>query len=117
MTIYSEVAGKVKHMSQAEKLALLRILADSLTQEAHKGNRKPTLKSLYGILRPKMEKFHRTMNSSRITLIIWRKNTNDPSFAGHEYHPGCTFCARDLSDFEKSPIPALTPADFIQQLA
>lgn len=53
MTVYTEVVSKVKRMSQAEKLALLRVLADSLTQEAPKAKRKHTLKSLYGALRPK----------------------------------------------------------------
>ena len=53
MTLYSEVVSKVKRMSQAEKVALLRVLADSLNQEAPKPKRKHTLKSLYGSLRPK----------------------------------------------------------------
>ncbi len=54
MTVYTEVVSKVKRLSQAEKLALLRVLADSLlNQEAPKAKRKHTLKSLYGALRPK----------------------------------------------------------------
>ena len=53
MTNYTEVVGKVKRMSQAEKLALLRVLADSLNLEAPKTKRKHTLKALYGALRPK----------------------------------------------------------------
>jgi hypothetical protein len=53
MTVYTEVVSKVKQMSHAEKLALLRVLADSLNQEAPSVKRKHTLKSLYGILRPK----------------------------------------------------------------
>jgi hypothetical protein len=53
MTLYTEVVSKVKRMSQAEKLALLRVLADSLNQDAPKSKRKQTLKSLYGALRPK----------------------------------------------------------------
>ncbi len=36
MTLYTEVVSKVKQMSQAEKLALLRVLADSLGNEAPK---------------------------------------------------------------------------------
>ena len=53
MILYTEVVGKVKRMSQAERLALLRVLADSLDQAAPKTKRKHTLKSLYGALRPK----------------------------------------------------------------
>jgi hypothetical protein len=53
MTLYTEVVNKVQRMSQAEKLSLLRVLADSLNQEAPKTKRKHTLKALYGILRPK----------------------------------------------------------------
>lgn len=53
MTLYTEVVSKVKRMSQAEKLALLRVLADSLNQETPKAKRRHTLKSLYGALRPK----------------------------------------------------------------
>ena len=53
MTLYTEVVNKVKRMSQAEKLALLRLLADSLDQEVPKTKRKHTLNSLYGALRPK----------------------------------------------------------------
>ncbi len=53
MTLYTDVVSKVKHMSQAEKLALLKVLADSLNQESPKTERKHTLKALYGILRPK----------------------------------------------------------------
>ncbi len=53
MTVYNEVVSKVKQMSQAEKLALLRVLADALYQEAPKARRKHTLKTLYGTLRPK----------------------------------------------------------------
>lgn len=52
MTLYTEVVSKVKHMSQDEKLALLKMLADSLNQENHQEKRKHTLKSLYGALRP-----------------------------------------------------------------
>lgn len=53
MTVYTEVVSKVKRMSQAEKLALLRVLADSLTPETPKTKRKHTLKALYGVLRPR----------------------------------------------------------------
>ena len=53
MTLYTEVVSKVKRMSQAEKLALLRVLADSLNQESPKAKRKHTLKTLYVALRPK----------------------------------------------------------------
>ena len=53
MTLYTEVVSKVEQMSRAEKMALLRVLADSLNQESPKTSRKRTLKSLYGILRPK----------------------------------------------------------------
>lgn len=53
MTVYTEVVRKVKKMSQAEKIALLKVLADSLDQEAPKVKRKHTLASLYGALRPK----------------------------------------------------------------
>ncbi len=53
MTIYTEVVRKVKKMSQTEKIALLKVLADSLDQEAPKAKRKHTLASLYGALRPK----------------------------------------------------------------
>jgi len=52
MSLYTEVVSKVKHMSQAEKLALLRVLAVSLDQESPNVKRKHTLKSLYGALRP-----------------------------------------------------------------
>ena len=50
---YSEVVSKLKYMSQAEKLALMKVLADSLNQEVPKTRRKQSLKSLYGALRPK----------------------------------------------------------------
>jgi hypothetical protein len=53
MTLYTDVVTQVKYMSQAEKLALLKVLADSLSQEAPKTERKHTLKALYGALRPK----------------------------------------------------------------
>jgi hypothetical protein len=53
MTLYTEVVSKVQRMSQAEKLALLRVLTDSLNQETPKTKRKHTLKALYGALRPK----------------------------------------------------------------
>jgi hypothetical protein len=39
MTLYSEVVSKVKQMSQAEKLALLRVLADSIGDETPKQKR------------------------------------------------------------------------------
>jgi len=39
MTLYTEVVSKVKQMSQAEKLALLRVLADSIGNEAPKRKR------------------------------------------------------------------------------
>jgi len=52
MTLYTEVVSKVQRMSQAEKLALLRVLADSLNQGTPKTKRKHTLKALYGALRP-----------------------------------------------------------------
>jgi len=53
MTLYTEVVSRVERMSQAEKLALLRVLADSLNQESPRTKRKHTLKSLYGALRPR----------------------------------------------------------------
>jgi hypothetical protein len=53
MTLYTEVVSKVQRMSQAEKLALLRVLVDSMNQETPKTKRKHTLKALYGALRPK----------------------------------------------------------------
>ena len=53
MTNYTELVSKVKKMSKAEKLALLRVLVDSLDQEAPKTKRKQTLKALDGSLRPK----------------------------------------------------------------
>ena len=53
MTLYTEVVSKVQRMTHTEKLALLRVLADSLEQEVSKTKRKHTLKSLYGALRPK----------------------------------------------------------------
>ncbi len=51
MTTYTEVVDKVKRLSQAEKLALLHVLADSLHKDAPQTKRKQTLKSLYGALR------------------------------------------------------------------
>ena len=39
MNLYTEVVGKVKQLSQAEKLALLRVLADSLGEETPKRKR------------------------------------------------------------------------------
>jgi hypothetical protein len=52
MTTYTEVVDKVKRLSQAEKLALLHMLADSLHKDAPHKKRKQTLKSLYGALQP-----------------------------------------------------------------
>lgn len=51
MTLYTDVVSKVKRMSQAEKLALMKLIADSLSQDNLKVKRKHTLKSLYGSLR------------------------------------------------------------------
>jgi hypothetical protein len=53
MTLDSAVVNKVQRMSQAEKLALLRVFADALIQETPKTKHKHTLKTLYGVLRPK----------------------------------------------------------------
>ena len=50
---YTEVLTQVKRMSQAQKLALMKALADSLSHEALKPKRKQTLKHLYGALQPK----------------------------------------------------------------
>ncbi len=50
---YAQVVTQVKRMSQAEKLALMRVLADSLAQETLTPKRRRTLHVLYGALRPK----------------------------------------------------------------
>ncbi|MEP0805009.1 MAG: hypothetical protein HRF47_05940 [Chloroflexota bacterium] len=49
---YAQVVTQIKRMSQAEKLALMKMLADSLA-ESSAVKRKRTLKHLYGALRPK----------------------------------------------------------------
>ena len=50
---YAEVVVEVKRLSQAEKIALLKVLADSLNEGSQpKAERKHTLKMLYGALRP-----------------------------------------------------------------
>ncbi len=50
---YAEVVVEVKRLSQAEKIALLKVLADSLNEGSQpKAERKHTLKTLYGALRP-----------------------------------------------------------------
>ncbi|MCZ7549827.1 MAG: hypothetical protein M5U11_11875 [Anaerolineales bacterium] len=51
---YAQVVNQVKRMSYAEKLALMKTLADSLVHEAPATARKRTLKHLFGVLRPKM---------------------------------------------------------------
>ena len=50
---YAQVVTQVKRMSQAEKLALMKVLADTLADDATSTKRKRTLKHLYGALRPK----------------------------------------------------------------
>lgn len=50
---YVEVIAQVKHLSQAEKIALLKMLTNSLEEETPSLRRKRTLKTLYGALRPK----------------------------------------------------------------
>jgi hypothetical protein len=49
---YAQVVTQIKRMSQAEKLALMKMLANSLA-EGSAVKRKHTLKHLYGALRPK----------------------------------------------------------------
>ena len=50
---YTQVVTQVKRMSQAEKLALMKVLADTLAYDSARIKRKHTLKHLYGALRPK----------------------------------------------------------------
>jgi hypothetical protein len=53
MTLYTELVSKVKQMSQAEKLALLRVLADSLGDETPKRKRaKKTVEFQPGRFKP-----------------------------------------------------------------
>lgn len=48
---YAQVVTQIKRMSQAEKLALMKVLANSLA-ETSAVKRKRTLGQLYGALRP-----------------------------------------------------------------
>jgi len=50
---YAQVVTQVKRMSRAEKLTLMKVLADTLVDETTITKRKRTLKHLYGALRPK----------------------------------------------------------------
>ena len=50
---FTQVVTQVKRMSQAEKLALMKVLADTLAYDSTHIKRKHTLKHLYGVLRPK----------------------------------------------------------------
>jgi hypothetical protein len=50
---YAEVVTQVKRMSQAEKLALMKVLADMLALDLPAPARKRTIQYLYGALRPK----------------------------------------------------------------
>ncbi len=49
---YAQVVTQIKRMSQAEKVALMKMLAESLAENSGV-KRKRTLKRLYGALRPK----------------------------------------------------------------
>ena len=91
MTLYTEVVSKIQRMSQAEKLALLRVLADSLNQETPKTKHKHTLKALYCALRPK-DGASTDDELKRIMPITWRRNTNDPRPVGYEHHFGRLVC-------------------------
>lgn len=48
---YAQVVTQVRRMSRAEKLALMKVLANTLTENST-SKRKRTLKHLYGALRP-----------------------------------------------------------------
>jgi hypothetical protein len=50
---YAQVVTQVKRMSQAEKLALMKVLADTLAYDLPAPTRKRTIKYLYGALRAK----------------------------------------------------------------
>ncbi len=50
---YAQVVTQVKRMSRSEKLALMKVLADTLSDESAPAKRKRTLDHLYGALRPK----------------------------------------------------------------
>lgn len=50
---YTQVITQVRRMSHAEKLALMKVLADALAYESSRTKRKHTLNHLYGALRPK----------------------------------------------------------------
>lgn len=50
---YAQVVAQIKRMSQAEKLALMKVLADTLAYDSTRTKRKHTLKHLYGALHPK----------------------------------------------------------------
>ena len=73
MTLYSEVVSKVKRMSRAEKLALLRVLADSLGDESSKQKRsKKALDFQPGRFKP-------TKDSSLFSVLgLCAMNANPP---------------------------------------
>lgn len=50
---YAQVVTQVKRMSHTEKLALMKVLADTLAYDLPVPTRKRTIKHLYGALRPK----------------------------------------------------------------
>ena len=52
---YAQMRSQIRRMSQAEKISLMKALAESLTENAVE-KRKHTLKHLYGVLRPKTGK-------------------------------------------------------------
>ena len=52
MTIYTEVVSKVKQLSQAEKLQLLKVLADSLSPEQRTKRAKKTVDFQLGRFTP-----------------------------------------------------------------
>ena len=83
MTLYSEVVSKGKRMSQAEKLALLRVLADSLGDETSRQKRskkaldfqpgrfKPTKdSSLFGVLGALRDEGKPAPNDEEVELMI-----------------------------------------------
>ena len=51
--LYTEVVTQIKKLSLAEKLALLKVLADSLaSEETDTKERKRSLTAMYGVLHP-----------------------------------------------------------------